>query len=71
MPGVLCVLLVGQREARIQRAMQLYGLDRRTAEHQLELKDEAQLGYVRRHYSREPEEPTHYHLVLDQHRDEP
>ncbi len=64
-PGVLCVLLVGQREARIQRAMQLHGLDRRAAEHQLELNDEARLGYVRRHYSREPEEPTHYHLILD------
>jgi cytidylate kinase len=65
MPGVLCVLLVGQRDARVRRAMQLYGLDRQAAEYQLDVNDEARLGYVRRHYSREPEDPTHYHLVVD------
>jgi cytidylate kinase len=64
-PGVLCVLLVGQRDARVRQAMQLYGLDRRAAEHQLNVNDEARLGYVRLHYSREPEEPTQYHLVVD------
>jgi cytidylate kinase len=65
MPGVLCVLLVGQRDGRVRQAMQLYGLDRRAAEYQLDVNDEARLGYVRRHYSREPEQPTHYHLVVD------
>jgi cytidylate kinase len=64
-PGVLCVLLVGPREARIRQAMRLHGLDRRAAEHQLDVNDEARLGYVRRHYSHEPEGPTHYHLIID------
>jgi cytidylate kinase len=64
-PGVLCVLLVGPPDARVRQAMQLYGLDRRAAEHQLHVNDEARLGYVRRHYSREPEAPAHYHLVVD------
>ncbi len=65
LPGVLCVLLVGPREARVQQAMRLHGLDRRSAEYQLDVNDEARLGYVRRHYSRDPEEPTHYHLIVD------
>jgi hypothetical protein len=46
-PGVLCVLLVGPREARVRQAMRLRGLDRRSAEHQLDVNDEARLGYVR------------------------
>jgi cytidylate kinase len=64
-PGVLCVLLVGPREARVRQAMRLHGLDQRAAEHQLDVNDETRLGYVRRHYSREPEEPAHYHLIVD------
>ena len=64
-PGVLCVLLVGPQEARVRQAMRLHGLDRQAAEHQREVNDEARLSYVRRHYSRHPEEPTHYHLVID------
>jgi cytidylate kinase len=64
-PGVLCVLLVGPREARLRQAMRLHGLNRRSAEHQLDVNDEARLGYVRRHYSRHPEDPTHYHLIID------
>jgi cytidylate kinase len=64
-PGVLCVLLVGPREARVRQAMRLHGLDREAAEYQLDVNDEARLGYVRLHYSRQPEEPTHYHLIID------
>jgi cytidylate kinase len=64
-PGVLCVLLVGPREARIRQAMRLHGLDQRAATYRVDVNDEARLGYVRRHYSRDPEEPTHYHLVID------
>jgi cytidylate kinase len=64
-PGVLCVLLVKPREARVRQAMRLHGLDRRAAKHQLEVNDEARLSYVRRHYSRHPEEPMQYHLIID------
>jgi cytidylate kinase len=64
-PGVLSVLLVGQRDERVRQAMERYGRDRRAAEHQLDVNDEARLGYVRLHYSREPDEPTRYHLVVD------
>jgi hypothetical protein len=65
MPGVLCVLLVGPQEARVRQAMSLLGLDRGSAKHQLDVNDEARLSYVRRHYSRHPEDPTHYHLIID------
>jgi cytidylate kinase len=64
-PGVLSVLLVGRRDERVRQTMERYGRDRRAAEHQLDVNDEARLGYVRLHYSREPEEPTRYHLVVD------
>jgi cytidylate kinase len=64
-PGVLCVRLVGPREARVQQAMRLRGLDRRSAEYQVEVNDEARIGYVRQHYSRHPDDPTHYHLIID------
>jgi cytidylate kinase len=64
-PGVLCVLLVGPREARIRQAMRVHGLNRRSAEHQLDVNDEARLAYVRRHYSRHPEDAMHYHMIID------
>lgn len=64
-PGVLCVRLVGPREARVQQAMRLRGLDRRSAEHQLDVNDEARIGYVRQPYSRHPDDPTHYQLIID------
>lgn len=64
-PGVLCVLLAGPREARVRQAMRLHGLDHGAAEYQVDVDDEARLGYVRRHYSREPEDPAHYHLIID------
>jgi cytidylate kinase len=64
-PGVLCVLLTGPREARIEQAMRIDNVDRRTAEERLEAYDEARLGYVRRNYGSEREEPTDYHLIID------
>jgi hypothetical protein len=45
--SVLCVLLVGRRDERGRQAMERYGRDRRAAEHQLDVNDEARLGYVR------------------------
>jgi hypothetical protein len=64
-PGALCVLLVGHHEASVRQAMRLTGLNRESAEYQLNTNDEAQLGYVRRHYSRHPDDPTHYHPIID------
>jgi cytidylate kinase len=65
LPNVLCVLLVGPREARIRAAMRSEGLDERTAARALDINDEARLGYVRRHYGSEREDPADYHLIID------
>jgi hypothetical protein len=43
-PGVLSVLLVGRRDERVRQAMERYGRDRRAAEHQLDVNDEARLA---------------------------
>jgi cytidylate kinase len=64
-PGVLCVLLTGPREARVEQAMRLRGVDRRTAERELEVQDAARLGYVRRNYGAEHEEAADYHVCFD------
>jgi cytidylate kinase len=64
-PGVLCVLLTGPREARILQAMQIDNVDRATAEQRLNAYDEARRGYVRRNYGAQREEPTDYHLIID------
>ncbi|HLZ38056.1 MAG TPA: cytidylate kinase-like family protein [Mycobacteriales bacterium] len=64
-PGVLCVLLTGPREARVEQAMRLRGVDRTTAERELDVQDAARLGYVRRNYGAEHEEATDYHVCFD------
>lgn len=65
LPGVLTVLLTGPREARVEQAMRLHQLDRATAERETDRNDEARLGYVRRNYGAEREDPADYHLIID------
>lgn len=65
LPGVLCVLLSGPRDARVTQAMRLLDLDRRTAERNLDANDKARLDYVRRNYGAQREDHNDYHLVLD------
>ncbi len=64
-PWALHVHLGGAREARIQQRMALEGIDRKTAEHRQEVTDRARMGYVRRAYGVDGEDPSLYHLMLD------
>jgi cytidylate kinase len=64
-PGVLHVLLLGPREARVRQAMEIEGVDRETAERRLEVNDRARREYVRERYGVDGEDPTLYHLVID------
>jgi cytidylate kinase len=63
-PGV-CVLLTGPRDARVSQAMRLLGVDRDTAERDVDANDSARLEYVRRNYGADREDPGDYHLVVD------
>jgi hypothetical protein len=45
--------------------MRIDNVDRRTAEERLEAYDEARLGYGRRNYGSQREEPTDHHLIID------
>ena len=45
--------------------MKAENLDRRTAERTVDFHDEARLGYVRRNYGSEREDPADYHLMID------
>ena len=64
-PGALHVYLRAPREVRVEQAMQIEGIDRRTAERRLEVNDRARREYVRSAYGVDGEDPSLYHLVLD------
>jgi cytidylate kinase len=64
-PGALHVLLLGPREARVEQAMKLEGIDRETAERRLEANDRARREYVRQRYGVDGDDPYLYHLVID------
>jgi cytidylate kinase len=64
-PHVLHVMLGGPRVARLEQAMRLGNLDRRTAELHLEANDRARVDYITRRYGVDPEDPSLYHLRID------
>jgi hypothetical protein len=64
-PWALHVHLHGPREARIRQGMALQGIDRETAERHQQVEDRTRVGYVRRAYGVDGEDPALYHLVLD------
>ena len=64
-PGVLHVMLGGPRDARVRQGMRLEGLDQRTAERRMDVTDRTRLGYVRREYGVDPEDPELFHLRID------
>jgi cytidylate kinase len=64
-PRVLHVRLDGPREARVRQAMGLERIDRQTAERRLDANDRARIGYVRRSYGIDPDNPDLYHLRID------
>ena len=64
-PGALHVLLTGTRQARVEQAMRIEGVDRKTAERRLEANDRARIEYVRSAYGVDGTDPSLYHLMLD------
>ena len=64
-PSVLRVLLHGPPERRIEQAMRIEGIDRRTAATRLERTDRARLHYHQTLYCADPRKPELYHLVID------
>jgi cytidylate kinase len=64
-PGVLHVRLDGPREARVEQAMRMFGVDRRTAEQRQRQNDRARAAYVREQYGVDPDDPDLYHLRID------
>lgn len=65
MPGALHVRLDGPRDARIEQAMRIDGVDRPTAQRRRRADDRARLGYVRRTYAVDPNDPNLYHLWIN------
>lgn len=64
-PGVLHVRLDGPRDARVEQAMRMFDVDRRTAEQRQKENDRARIGYVRGEYGVDPDDPDLYHLRID------
>jgi cytidylate kinase len=64
-PGALHVYLGGRRQARLERAMELEGIDRETAGRRLKANDRARRDYVRDAYGVDGDDPSLYHLTLD------
>jgi hypothetical protein len=64
-PRALHVRLDGPRERRLAQAVEVEGVDRRTAERRLEETDRAREAYVRHFYRCDPTEAGLYHLVVD------
>jgi cytidylate kinase len=64
-PEVLTVWLGGPREARVKEVMRMDNVDQKAAERAVDFHDEARLGYVRRNYGSEREDPADYHLMID------
>jgi cytidylate kinase len=63
--GALHVRLYGPREARVERAMALEGLERDEAERRLQDNDRAREAYVHHFYGADPNDLRHYHLAID------
>jgi hypothetical protein len=64
-PNALHVHLGGPRQARVRQAMAIDEVDREIAERRQKAEDKARIGYVRRAYGVDGEDPGMYHLMLD------
>lgn len=64
-PRALHVRLTGPAERRVQVGMRLTGVDRQTAEQELQESDVAREAYVKHWYRADPADPSHYHAVID------
>jgi cytidylate kinase len=64
-PGALHVRLDGPVERRLDRAMELEGVDRATAERHMRETDRAREAYVEQFYGADARDAALYHLVID------
>jgi cytidylate kinase-like protein len=64
-PGALHARLDGPAERRLDRAMELEGVDRATAERHMRETDRAREAYVQQFYGADARDAAHYHLVID------
>jgi cytidylate kinase len=64
-PGALHVRLHGPVERRLERAMELEGVDRATAERHMHETDRAREAYVQQFYGADARDAVLYHLVID------
>ncbi len=64
-PRALHVRLDGPREARVEQAMRIQGIDRATAERRIAETDRARHAYVRQFYRTDARDPELYHLLID------
>ncbi|MDQ3889238.1 MAG: cytidylate kinase-like family protein [Actinomycetota bacterium] len=65
MPGALHVHLGGDRKARVERVMELQGVDRETATRRVKANDRARRDYVKSTYGIDGDNPRLYHLMID------
>jgi cytidylate kinase len=64
-PAALHVYLGGARKARIERVMELRGVDRETAADRVKANDRARRDYVKSTYGIDGDNPRLYHLMID------
>jgi cytidylate kinase len=64
-PQALHVYLGGDRKARIERVMELQGIEREKAARLAKVNDRARREYVRSAYGVDGENPALYHLMID------
>jgi cytidylate kinase len=64
-PGALHVYLRGDRKARVERVMELQGVDRATAARRVKANDRARRDYVKSTYGIDGDNPRLYHLMID------
>jgi cytidylate kinase len=64
-PGALHVYLRGVRKARVERVMDLQGVDRATASRRVKANDRARRDYVKSTYGIDGDNPRLYHLMID------
>jgi cytidylate kinase len=64
-PNAVHVRLEGPTESRIKQAMQLSGMDEKTARARQGPTDAAREAYAKRLFGRDPRDPLLYHLVLN------
>ncbi len=66
-PGVLHVGLISEPEERLERIMERAKLDRTAAEAFMAENDKARNAYFKRFFGVKPNDPSHYHMMVNTH----